>query len=122
MLTKRRRQRKQPKKKGLISTCTTFLVLFFAVVLQDDNVKLPETSWLHVLWRKCCMWSCSLFFFSPPLILPCGRKHVCHFLTAAINKISFYSSIEIGLICFVVFFYLSLLLFLCYSFQCSFKN
>ena len=55
---KRRRQRKQPKN----SKGHTFFVLFFAVVLHDDNVKLPETSELHVLWRRCCMWSCSLFF------------------------------------------------------------
>ena len=26
-----------------------FFVHFFAVVLHDYNVKLPETSWLHVL-------------------------------------------------------------------------
>ena len=26
----------------------TFFVHFFAVVLYDYNVKLPETSWLHV--------------------------------------------------------------------------
>ena len=26
------------------------------------NLKLPETSWLHVLWRKCRTCSCSLFF------------------------------------------------------------
>ena len=37
----------------------TFFVHFFAVVLHDYNVKLSETSWLHVLWRKCrkCSWS-----------------------------------------------------------------
>ena len=39
----------------------TFFVHFFAVVLHDYNVKLPEASWLHVLWRKCTC-SCSLFF------------------------------------------------------------
>ena len=31
----------------------TFFVHFFAVVLYDYNVKLPGTSELHVLWRKC---------------------------------------------------------------------
>ena len=37
----------------------TFFVHFFAVVLHDYNEKLL----VHVLWRKCCMRSCSLFFF-----------------------------------------------------------
>ena len=45
----------------------TFFVHFFAFVLHDHNVKLPETSQLHVLWRKCCTFSCSLYF-SLPLI------------------------------------------------------
>ena len=40
----------------------TFFVHFFAVVLHDYNVKLPETFQLHVLWRKCRTCSCSLFF------------------------------------------------------------
>ena len=46
----------------------TFLVHFFAVVLHDHKVKLPETFLLHVLWRKCRTCCCSLFFtrsFSP---------------------------------------------------------
>ena len=43
MLTKRRRQRKQQKKSHLCTCRTLFFVHFFAVVLHDDNVKLPET-------------------------------------------------------------------------------
>ena len=49
---------------GLISKKTTlhvqhtFFVHFFAVVLHDYNEKLPENSWLHVLWRKCRTCSC----------------------------------------------------------------
>ena len=47
----------------------TFFVHFFTVVLHDYGMKLPETSWLHILWRKCHTFSCSLFFhccsFSP---------------------------------------------------------
>ena len=67
-------------KKATLHVQHTFFVHFFAVVLHDYNVKLPETSWLHVLWRKCRTCSCSLFFslsliftplafliFSPPL-------------------------------------------------------
>ena len=74
---------------GLISTKTTLhvqhtvFVHFITVVLHDHNVKLPETSQLHVLWRKCRTCCFSLFFtrsfslwwtlgfliFSPPLNL-----------------------------------------------------
>ena len=56
-------------KKATLHVQHTFFVHFLAVVLHDYNVKLPETSWLHVLWRKCRTCSCSLFFhcrsFSP---------------------------------------------------------
>ena len=52
---------------GLISkkqfcTCGTLFCTFFAVVLDDYNMKLPETSWLLVLWRKYRTCSCSFFF------------------------------------------------------------
>ena len=40
-------------KKATLHEQHTFFVHFFAVVLHDYNVKLPETSLLHVLWRKC---------------------------------------------------------------------
>ena len=59
---------------GLISKKTTlhvqhtFFVHFFAVILHDHNVKLPEPSHLRVLWKKCHTCYCSLFFthsFSP---------------------------------------------------------
>ena len=60
---------------GLISKNATFtravhfFVYFIAVALHDYNVKLAETSWLHVLCRKRRTCSCSPFFhcrsFSP---------------------------------------------------------
>ena len=49
------------KKKKTLHEQHTFLVHFFAAVLHDCE-KRPETSWLHVLWRKCRTCSCSLFF------------------------------------------------------------
>ena len=55
-------------KKATLHVQHTFFVHFFAVVLNDCNVKRPKTSWLHVLWRKCRRCSCSLFFFSLSLI------------------------------------------------------
>ena len=50
-------------KKATLHVQHTFFVHFFAVVLHDHNVKLPET----FLWRKCRTCSRSLFF-SLPLI------------------------------------------------------
>ena len=47
-------------KKNNFAHAAHFVVHFFAVVLHDQNVKLPEASWLHVLWRKRTACSCSL--------------------------------------------------------------
>ena len=56
-------------KKATLQVQHSFFVHFFTVTWQDDNQKLPETSWLRLLWRKCRTCSCSLFFhcrsFSP---------------------------------------------------------
>ena len=69
------------KKKTTLHVHHTFFVHFFAVVFHDYNVKRPETSWLHVLWRKCRTCSCSLFFivahFHPV------AAGISHFLTTA---------------------------------------
>ena len=69
-------------KKATLHVQHSFFVHFFTVVLHDYNGKLSEASWLHVLWKKCCTCSCSLFvhcrsvsprwplaflIFSPPL-------------------------------------------------------
>ena len=59
-----------------------FFVHFLAVVLHDYYVKLPETSWLHVLWRKCHTCSRSLFFTAAHLHLALGAANISH-LTAA---------------------------------------
>ena len=110
---RRRRQRKEPTKSvclHIISKKTTlnvqqtfsFFVYFFPVVLHDQNVKLPETSLLHVLQRKCYMRFCSLF--SLPLICTLVAASISHFLTAVI-KFSFFYSNKIGLLC--SFFFIS---------------
>ena len=52
-------------KKATLHVQHTFFVHFLAVVLHNYNVKLPETSWLHVLWRKCRTCSRSIFFHCP---------------------------------------------------------
>ena len=70
----------QKKTLHLQHTC---FVHFFAVVLHDYKVTLPETSWLHVLWRKCRTFSFS-FFFSLP-----------HFFTLVAVNISYFPIIII---------------------------
>ena len=69
MLSGEGKENGQNKSVGLISkkkklcTCSrlfcTFLCRCFARPQRETR---PETSQLHVLWRKCCMFSCSLFF------------------------------------------------------------
>ena len=54
-------------KKATLHGQHIFFVHLFAVVLDDYNVKLPKTTLLHVLWRRCSTFSRS-FFFSLPLI------------------------------------------------------
>ena len=61
----------------------TFFVHFFAVVLHDYNVKLPDTSLLHVLRRKCCTFSCSLFFTAAHFHLALVAASISHFVTVA---------------------------------------
>ena len=79
-------------------TFCTFLCCCFN--LHDNNVKLPESSLLHVLWRKCHLCSCSLFFhclsFSPSLV----TSGISHFLTAT-TKFSCCSSNKKCLPCFL---------------------
>ena len=102
MLSKRRRQPKQQRKKGLFSKTKNFartahfFLYFFACVLHDDNVELPETSWVHVLCRKCRLRFCSL-----PLLFTLVAASRFSFLTAAV-KFSCYSSNEIGLLCLFI--------------------
>ena len=65
-------------KKATLHVQHTLFVHFFAVVLHHYNLKLPETSWLHVLWRKCRTCCFVHFLFSLPLFFT-----LPHFLTAA---------------------------------------
>ena len=53
------------RKSNFFYKCSTgtFYVHFFVVVLHDYNVKLPETSPLHDLWRKCRTIFFFFFFF-----------------------------------------------------------
>ena len=72
-------------KKATLHVQHTFFVHFFAVVLNDYNVKLPETSKLHVLWRKCRTFSCSLFFTGAHFHLALVAASIPHFVTFASN-------------------------------------
>ena len=70
-------------KKATLHVQHTFFVHFFAVVLHDYNVKLPETSQFHVLWRKCRTCSRSLFFTAAHFHLALVAASSSHFVTAA---------------------------------------
>ena len=70
-------------KKATLHVQHTFFVHFFAFVLHDYNVKLPETSQLHVLWRKCRKCSRSLFFTAAHFHLALVAASISHFVTAA---------------------------------------
>ena len=50
-------------KKVTLHVQHTFFVHFFAVVLHDYNVKLPETSWLHVYGGNVVRVLVHFFFF-----------------------------------------------------------
>ena len=90
-------------KKALCSCSTLFFVHFFAVVLHDCNVNIPETSSLQVLWRKCrtfcslvllplTLVAASIFIFSPSLknfhvVLPKKKCLLCFWsLTVALCR------------------------------------
>ena len=100
------------KKHNNFAPAAHFFVHFFAVVLHDGNVRLPETSELHVLLRKFYMWSCSRF--SLPLIFNLVAASISHFLMHRRYKIFmlFFKRNWSPL-----FFYLWLYLFLCYTRQ-----
>ena len=78
---------------------TFFGSRFISRAAKTENPVRPETSQLHVLWRK-CLCSCSLCF-SLPLIFTLVNVTISHFLTAAI-KFSRFSSNEIAVRCFFI--------------------
>ena len=84
--------------------------------LHDYNVKLPETSQLHVLRRKRCMCSCS------PFSLPLNNFHLggCQYFSFSYRcyKIFMFLCNEIDILCF----YLSFQLFLRYPSQYRRQN
>ena len=58
-----------------------FFEHFFAVVLQDyHGVKLPETSWSHVLWRIDVVCAPVILCFSLPLFFILVTTSISHFL------------------------------------------
>ena len=83
---------------------TLFSVNFFAAVLHDCNVKLQETFWLHVFWRKC-----------RTLIFNLVSASISHFVTVATN-FSCCSSSKKCLLCFFISRSSSLSLFFSLSF------
>ena len=78
-------------KKATLHVQHTFFVHFFAVVLHDYNVKLPETSWLVTRFMEEITYVFLSTFCSLLLILTSVAGSICHFLTAA-TKLSCCSS------------------------------
>ena len=95
-------------KKATLHVQHTFFVHFFAVVLHDCNVKLPET----FLWRKCHTSSRSLFFTAAHFLLALVAASISHFVIAAIKFSCRSSNKKMCLLCF-----LSLALDLCSPFS-----
>ena len=73
------------KKSDFESAGHFFFVHFFAVVLHNYNVKLQKLLKLHVLRRKCCSCSRSLFFSLPLITLHMVATSISHFVTATAN-------------------------------------
>ena len=69
-------------KKATFTRAVNFFVYFIAVDLHDYNMKLPETSWLHVLCRKRRTCSCFPFFWLS-LIFTLVAASISLFLTTA---------------------------------------
>ena len=63
-------------KKATLHVSTLFFVHFFAFVLHDYNVKLPETSQLHVFFVH-------FFFTAAHFHLALVAASISHFVTAA---------------------------------------
>ena len=81
------------------------------MVWRNITLNLPETSLLHVLWRKCRTCSRSLFFNAAHFYLALVAASISHFLTA-ITKFGVVLPTKKCLLCF-----LSLALDLCRSFS-----
>ena len=80
----------------------TFLCRCFALLQHETSrnfLDLDRNFFLNILWRKCCMCICSLFF-SLPLIFTLVATGISHFPTAAI-KFLCYSSNKICVLCFL---------------------
>ena len=87
----------QQKKNNFASAAHLFCT-FLAVIFYDYNVKLPETSQLHVLWRNIVCVPPVHFFQATHQFTLVAPGSNSHFLTTAI-KFSCYSSKVIGLLC-----------------------
>ena len=93
-------------KKATFTRAVNFFVYFIAVDLHDYNVKLPGTSWLHVLCRKRRTCSCSPFFhcrsFSPwwPLAFLFFSPLLQNFMLFLQQKVSplFYLSLAVAVL------------------------
>ena len=119
MATKTVKKKKQQQvligKKATLHVQHTFFVHFFAFVLSDYDVELPETSWLHILWRKCRCRSFSLrwplqfsFSYRRYKISCCSYNRKRSPLFFLSRSSSFSRSAQLGVALLSLFFCLSL--------------
>ena len=84
-----------------------FFVHFFDVDLHDYNMKRPETSWLHVSWRKCRTCSCSLVATSIPLLIHVALPNKKGFLISCSYSPSLFFSLSFASPSPIFFFFLT---------------
>ena len=112
---KKKQQQVLIGKKATLHVQHTFFVHFFAFVLSDYDVELPETSWLHILWRKCRCRSFSLrwplqfsFSYRRYKISCCSYNRKRSPLFFLSRSSSFSRSAQLGVALLSLFFCLSL--------------
>ena len=97
-------------KKATLHVQHSLFAHFFAVILHDYTVKLPETSQLQVLQRKFRTCSCSIFFqcrsFSWPLAFLISSPPLQNFHVDLPTKnvyFVFYFSLQLSVAYFLIF-------------------
>ena len=91
------------QQKNKICMCSTFLaiVLYDYYAVLHNIILMAREIVIHVFTHPkfCCLCSCSLLFFHYRSFSLCWPSRISHFLTTT-ARVSYFSSNEIGLLCF----------------------